>query len=1018
MNGKNFQATETLASALRHLRHPKNPRVLWVDALCIDTNARNYVTKRIESIHNRAQEGVVWLGNESNTSRRAFAFMKELEKALMQKSEEVDPIGDQTLERLTHDSSYGPSWDSIQELVNRPWWNRVWILRKSVLPSKIMVQCGDDVTDWKTFILLFSLLKKIQSNGRRFGTRYPTQLNQITLQFSSKLQGHFMEGWAGPNQEGLVSLGKAISSYFERMVSCFWDGSDWIQTACEDLTDVGRLLNSFSTSLSSRYKRRGHMKFLESIAQENMADESEAAVLETEQGADLNGIEPASQDIDPAHNMPSSEKAIPETKQTDDMNDLEPVYSKPKWEIPVTAEADVADVECWLRILTVMSNRTKQTGCRNGLDPAISKAEQRAPCMSEKENEEASLNHTLFMDFEYAYERLDLNKQEIRVLQLYPNDDPAAEIHCDLIPLDLGLFTRLGVGRFPYMALSYVWGKFDPPKTIFVHGRKKTITPNLFAALRQFRDPSIPLLLWVDALCIDQNNAEERNHQVGLMSLIYKKAGSVLMWLGEEEHNSKVAMEYLTFLEVESGLGGHRLDPKSKPAFMKLAKDAGSTIRWVALNELLRRPYWTRLWIMQEVVLANDAILCCGPYTASFMVLLAFRKFIGHFPIAHGPLDEPEEQAPVRRLADLCGRLADGLSQTLFNALLLGRDRFATDTRDYVYGMLGIADLKSISLSPDYGKSLFSVSREAFQCIVQQDGSLDVLSACKRTTRDDSLHDHNQIQEISNDRVSEAAWPSWLPDWSSKPKYRSSYEAWSILLTEKGRDCYKAAEGTGPRIAFADDKRLCTVDGLLFDVVQYVSQHIWPASANNDWVSFSQFARRKNIYGSAHAQKTAFAQTVLLAQYNGREDPLDDIISFACGIVDVTFDEEAVADLNESENCEPNNIAHNNVRQGIQSATERINDNGGIEDLKPDNVSEDVEEEGVMRVFNSFSCALHQGRFFITSRGYIGRGPVSTQMGDQVCVFLGAKVPFVLRENEETKQYHLLGESCKCCAPC
>lgn len=123
---------------------------------------------------------------------------------------------------------------------------------------------------------------------------------------------------------------------------------------------------------------------------------------------------------------------------------------------------------------------------------------------------------------------------EIRILVLYPNEDHSADIVCETFNFSVKQFSEMGAERFPYLALSYVWGNPDPKKTIWFGGEEKTVMPNLFEALQSVRDPFVPMLLWVDALCIDQSNTEEVKSQVGMMDIVYSGAGAVLArcWRG------------------------------------------------------------------------------------------------------------------------------------------------------------------------------------------------------------------------------------------------------------------------------------------------------------------------------------------------------------------------------------------------------------------------------------------------------------------------------------------------------
>lgn len=111
------------------------------------------------------------------------------------------------------------------------------------------------------------------------------------------------------------------------------------------------------------------------------------------------------------------------------------------------------------------------------------------------------------------YSPLNALDHEIRILVLYPHEDHDAEIICETFKFSVETFSKMGAERFPYLALSYVWGNPQPEKTIWLGGKEKAVTPNLFEALQRLRDQFVPMLLWVDALCIDQENPEEVKSQ-------------------------------------------------------------------------------------------------------------------------------------------------------------------------------------------------------------------------------------------------------------------------------------------------------------------------------------------------------------------------------------------------------------------------------------------------------------------------------------------------------------------------
>ena len=166
--------------------------------------------------------------------------------------------------------------------------------------------------------------------------------------------------------------------------------------------------------------------------------------------------------------------------------------------------------------------------------------------------------------------------------------------------------TVAGVDETPhYEALSWCWGREDESKYIIIHkgqiAYRKYIKPNLFDALMALRHPEYHLYLWVDAICIDQDNLDEKNHQVELMSEIYGNAARVCIWLGPETESSRTALLFIKneVLQLQN--------------FDDLCDNKDNTKKWRALLELMQLPWFSRRWVVQEVSLARRAVLCCGP---------------------------------------------------------------------------------------------------------------------------------------------------------------------------------------------------------------------------------------------------------------------------------------------------------------------------------------------------------------------------------------------------------------------
>jgi heterokaryon incompatibility protein (HET) len=169
-----------------------------------------------------------------------------------------------------------------------------------------------------------------------------------------------------------------------------------------------------------------------------------------------------------------------------------------------------------------------------------------------------------------------------------------------------------------YEAISYCWG--DPTITSTIecsNNRQLTVTANLYAALSAIRFKDESRLLWADALCINQSDVDERNAQVAIMRSIYDKAQRVLVWLGEATDTSDRGLDFMErlvkacpqdiVLELQRTVLHH--DP------IKLLKRANASLSerdMRAFLSILQRPWFRRVWVVQEVVMLKDSSLLCG----------------------------------------------------------------------------------------------------------------------------------------------------------------------------------------------------------------------------------------------------------------------------------------------------------------------------------------------------------------------------------------------------------------------
>ena len=199
----------------------------------------------------------------------------------------------------------------------------------------------------------------------------------------------------------------------------------------------------------------------------------------------------------------------------------------------------------------------------------------------------------------YRYQALPSDRS-IRLLTLRPGVG-SENLHCSLSSHDL-----VSDGA-PYDALSYAWGSEPRSKSIYVQegGYWTTIavTPKLVGALKHLSNLQSPRPLWVDAVCINQDDSMERSRQVAIMGQIYGNANNVCIWLGEQFDNSELAMRFVQNKVSTLGVSGEITSTKE---FFQ---------EWKALAALMSRPWFQRRWVVQEVCLAKSATVHCGSET-------------------------------------------------------------------------------------------------------------------------------------------------------------------------------------------------------------------------------------------------------------------------------------------------------------------------------------------------------------------------------------------------------------------
>ena len=343
-----------------------------------------------------------------------------------------------------------------------------------------------------------------------------------------------------------------------------------------------------------------------------------------------------------------------------------------------------------------------------------------------------------------------------------------------------------------YDALSYVWGDPDQPRRcISVNGCHLEIYESLYGILSNLRPgpgsaaPS-SIVLWADAICINQTDMAERNAQVPIMDSIYRNARRTVIWLGPETKDTKDIFAMLQHLaqdsktaSIDPALNEQETLPLTLMQFNDAPRVQSSTIELYAENDktkvwpVLGSAWWYRSWTLQEILLSTNITFFMGRYEVEWQDLCAavdhgFRLHLWR-TLFQGTFVNPNilpyfTIKDLQRRLGLYGSAGHGSSQAEYGpeillTLLEGcRQRESKDPRDKIYAVSGILKniqklgsstdaVKQVKIHADYASPVVYVYRMMSQQLIQTTKTLDVLGISPKSSR--------------------RGLPSWVTDWSN-----------------------------------------------------------------------------------------------------------------------------------------------------------------------------------------------------------------------------------------------------------
>ncbi|KAJ0305666.1 hypothetical protein Brms1b_010779 [Colletotrichum noveboracense] len=391
--------------------------------------------------------------------------------------------------------------------------------------------------------------------------------------------------------------------------------------------------------------------------------------------------------------------------------------------------------------------------------------------------------------FDNVYCALPIAMNELRILSVHPASSIESPVIADLF------LENFQTRQNPYEALSYTWGDSSNTEIITVNSVELNVTRNLRLALQtlrhQPRNPSKAVQIWVDSICINQDNVAERNAQVSQMGKIYSRAVHVAIWLGDASETSDAAMKLLNDC--------YKLDSEVEIIDRIVSDEPGGR----AVTELLQRRYWKRMWIFQDIVLSQSATVYCGQCSAEWDVFKRLDIISGRPSLWPGMEIRKGWVLDLRRaffsIAQFCIGREEAVDMT--NVLQPTRNLESSDPRDKLYALLGVCDADSLP-PPDYSKPPREVYIDYTKTLIHQDNDLSMLLTAGPWNPENG-------EDID--------LPSWTPDYRGMKGMDIRYFAASHL------GYFNAAKGEPPSQETSMhhfNSGSIPVDGIILNVVK------------------------------------------------------------------------------------------------------------------------------------------------------------------------------------------------------
>ena len=359
----------------------------------------------------------------------------------------------------------------------------------------------------------------------------------------------------------------------------------------------------------------------------------------------------------------------------------------------------------------------------------------------------------------YSYQALS-NADTIRLVVLEPARSEAAPLKCSIAT------TSLAQQHLEYYAVSYFWGDQQVTQPLEIrdqagHTSHLRVTPNVDEVLRRFRSPKGQQRLWIDAVCINQDDELEKAQQIPEMGRIYGQAKEVFIWLGPGHFHTGLTMSFLRQVNELPECPKLRM-VNQMLVCLKATFGVDEGIEALGpLGEYFELPWFSRRWIIQEACLARRATVHCGKHSIPLGELAVAASRFQLFDMSDYHFKMAASLGAV--IAATVAR-----SSTLLELLWNFYNAKCKDRRDRIAALLCLVPAEK-RFPIDYSAHWAELYKQA-ACFVMKTST-----------------DHIRLQLLLHlvefgplkhaKGVNSSQCPSWIPDWSKSRVRKLPYHS-------------------------------------------------------------------------------------------------------------------------------------------------------------------------------------------------------------------------------------------------